>query len=93
MAKKVLTDEEKRATYKVEMDKITTKRDKQYQKLEDKKTRLIAKIQKKYADDPEKIEQEIGILEVDNGVWHDLYEEQFVDRAKTLEIKYLKGEE
>ena len=93
MAKKVLTDEEKRATYKVEMDKITTKRDKQYQKLEDKKTRLIAKIQKKYADNPEKIEQEIGILEIDNGVWHDLYEEQFVDRAKTLEIKYLKGEE
>ncbi len=93
MAKKVLTDEEKRATYKVEMDKITTRRDKQYQKLEDKKTRLIAKIQKKYADNPEKIEQEIGILEIDNGVWHDLYEEQFVDRAKTLEIKYLKGEE
>ncbi len=93
MAKKVLTEEEKHAAYKVEMDKITTRRDKQYKKLEDKKNRLIAKIKKKYADNPEKIEQEIGILEVDNGVWHDLYEEQFVDRAKTLELKYLKGEE
>lgn len=93
MAKKVLTEEERHAAYKVEMDKITTKRDKQYRKLEEKKNRLIAKIQKKYADDPEKIEQEIGILEIDNGVWHDLYEELFVDRAKTLEIKYLKGEE
>ena len=47
MAKKVLTEEERHAAYKVEMDKITAKRDKQYRKLEEKKNRLIAKIQKK----------------------------------------------
>lgn len=93
MAKKVLTEEEKRVAYDAEMAKITAKLNKQLQKLADKKVRLTAKINEKYADNPEKQEQELGILDIDNGVWKDLYEEQFTDRAKTLELKYLKGDE
>ncbi len=90
MAKKELSIEEKQALYEEAMAKITAKRDKRLVQLADKKVRLTEKLTKKYADNPEKLEQELGILTIDNDVWIDIAEEQFTDRAKTLELKYLK---
>lgn len=90
MAKKVLSHEEKQAKYDAEMAKIQIKHDKRLEYLAKKRARLTEKINKKFADDPEKLEQEMGIMHIDNDVWIDIAHAQLAERAKTLELKYLK---
>ncbi len=90
MAKKVLTPEEKRKLYDTEMGKLQGKLDKRLNYLAEKRERLTKRLQKKYGDDPEKLELEIDIMHNDNDVWIDIANDQFKDKAKTLELKYLK---
>lgn len=92
MAKKVYTEEEKLALYDAEMKKLTAKLDKRLAHLAEKRARLTEKIDKKFGDDPEKHEQEIGILHIDNDVWIDIAQAQYEDKKKTLELKYLKSD-
>jgi len=90
MAKKVLTPEEKHKLYDSEMAKLQGKLDKRLNYLAEKRERLTKRLQKKYGDNPEKLELEIDIMHNDNDVWIDIANAQFEDRAKTLELKYLK---
>lgn len=87
---KELTAEEKQLKYDTAMGKIAVKRDKRLEYLSKKRARRAAKIDAKYADNPDKHEQEMGILFIDNDVWIDIANAQFEERAKTLELKYLK---
>lgn len=90
MAKKELTAEEKKVIYDREMAKLQASHDKKIEKLEAKRARLTAKLEKKYADDPARMEQEIGVMIIDNDAWKDLAHTIMADKAKTLELKYLK---
>lgn len=92
MAKKVLTHEEKLALYNSAMEKLTEKRDKRLRHLADKRAKKTEKLTQKFGNDPEKLELEIDILHNDNDVWIDIANAQFEERAKTLELKYLKPE-
>lgn len=90
MAKKELTAEEKKALYDKGMAKLQSKHDKKIESLKKKKERLTEKLHKRFADDPERLEQELGVLDIDNAAWVDLTDSILADHAKTLEIKYLK---
>lgn len=87
---KELTAEEKQIKYDEAMGKIAVKRDKRLAYLKKKRERRAAKIDQKFAGEPEKHEQEMGILIIDNDVWIDIANAQYEERAKTLELKYLK---
>lgn len=90
MGKKVLTSEEKRRIYDTELEKLRVKHDKRLESLAAKRARLTAKIHKKYASDPERLELEMGVMTIDNDVWIDIADAQLAERSKTLEIRYLK---
>ena len=90
MAKKELTPKEKKALYDKGMAKLEATRDKKLVNLDKKKARITERLQKKYADDPERLELELGVLDIDDAAWRDLAETILADHAKTLEIKYLK---
>lgn len=92
MSKKTdkLTPEEKKIRYDAAMAKLQEKHDKKIVKLAEKKARLTAKLKEKYAEDPEKLELELGILTIDNDVWIDMADAELAEKAKTLELLYLK---
>lgn len=90
MSVKNMSAEEKRARYDKEMEKIALKRDKRLAYLARKRERRAAKIDEKYPKEDYKHEQEMGILIIDNDVWIDIAVAQYEERAKTLELKYLK---
>ena len=87
---KELTVEEKQALYDKGMEKLRATRDKKLANLDKKKARITARLEKRYANDPETLELELGVLDIDDAAWRDLAESIMADHAKTLEIKYLK---
>lgn len=90
MGKKNITPEEKQKIYEIEMEKIRVKHDKRLEYLAAKRARLTEKINKKFGDDPDRHELEMGVMTIDNDVWIDIADAQLVERAKTLELRYLK---
>ena len=92
MSKKTdkLTPEEKKIRYDAAMAKLQEKHDKKIVKLAEKKARLTEKLNKKYADDPEKLELKLSILTIDINIWIDMADAELAEKAKTLELLYLK---
>lgn len=68
--------------------KIKRKRDNRVAYLGRKRARLTGRIERRFAGNPERLEQEIGIMHVDNDVWVDIADALFVEKEKTLRLKY-----